>query len=82
MGDIAKAGAAIVFFRSDAENAKLPKLWPQITRELVRRINLGRAGAKIVLNPAGDHVAHFLNHWIKVEFHKCLAVGPHGRRLP
>ncbi len=72
MRDIPQSRAAIFLICGDAKQAKLAELRPEIAREQIFLVDFGGARRQPVLGPAGDHVAHFLDHRVEVELHESV----------
>src|SRR5690606_19291288 len=61
MGEIAEPRSAEFLIRRNAEQAEFPELRPEVARELVLSVDRRCAGFQTIVDPARDHLAHFLD---------------------
>jgi hypothetical protein len=81
MLEIAEARAAILLLDRDAQQAEIAHLPPQIHRELVGRVDLGRARRDLVRGEALHAVAQHVGGLAEIEIERRILVGDGHRFL-
>ena len=80
--EIAEPGAAVLLLHRDAVQAELADLGPQMARELVGLVDLGRQRRNLVGGEAAHARAQLVGRLAEIEIQGREIVGDHGRVSP